>query len=310
MMTANFPPQHWDEQVRRDWLSLVRLALREDWGTRGDVTTDCLVPEDAVGQTAVVSRMPSVVAGLAGISALLEEAGTDTRWDFSVADGDCVDAGTEIGRWQGSARQMLFLERILLNFLGHLSGIATMTRRFVDAVGSAPVKVYDTRKTTPGWRRLEKYAVRCGGGENHRGGLDAAVLIKDNHLAFGGAAEHGKFSLSRAVRLAREHLASLHDSDPHAPTIVEIEVDTWEQFEEVLPALPDIILLDNMPLEMLRRAAARRNETAPGITLEASGGVTLENVRAIAETGVDRVSIGAITHATTWCDFGLDWILK
>jgi nicotinate-nucleotide pyrophosphorylase (carboxylating) len=191
---------------------------------------------------------------------------------------------------------------LLLNLVGRLSGVATLTRRFVDAVQGTPARIYDTRKTTPGWRRLEKYAVKCGGGCTHRTGLFDAVLIKDNHLAW------MQLRPGDAVRRAREFLrATLRDPAQAETMLLEVEVDTLEQLEDALPAGPDIVLLDNMSLEQLRAAVARRNAVDPGIELEASGGVNLRTVRGIAETGVERISVGALTHSAVSLDVALDW---
>jgi nicotinate-nucleotide pyrophosphorylase (carboxylating) len=201
---------------------------------------------------------------------------------------------------------MLAAERILLNLLGRLSGVATLTRQYVEAVAGTKAKIYDTRKTTPGWRRLEKYAVHCGGGWNHRGGLDEAVLIKDNHLVIGEkvATFAKQFSPSEAVVLARSYVER-HAADP--TMIVEVEVDSLNQLDAVLPVRPDIVLLDNMSPAQLSEAVARRNAVNPAIELEASGGVHLDTVRRIAESGVDRISVGALTHSAVALDFGLDW---
>jgi nicotinate-nucleotide pyrophosphorylase (carboxylating) len=198
---------------------------------------------------------------------------------------------------------LLATERILLNLLGRLSGIATLTRQYVDAVAGTKARIYDTRKTTPGWRRLEKYAVRCGGGWNHRGGLDEAVLIKDNHLAIGETSGR-RFTPTEAVHRARRFVAE-RGGDP--AMVIEVEVDTLDQFDAVLPARPDIVLLDNMGPAGLCEAVTRRNAFDQAIELEASGGIRLATVSTIAESGVDRISIGALTHAAISLDFGLDW---
>jgi nicotinate-nucleotide pyrophosphorylase (carboxylating) len=199
---------------------------------------------------------------------------------------------------------MFVCERPLLNLLGHLSGIATLTRKYVGQVAGTNACIYDTRKTTPGWRRLEKYAVRCGGGRNHRTGLFDAVLIKDNHLAL-GACEG--CTPADAVGRARDFLQQSASQRDDEPLLVEIEVDRLEKFDDVLRAGPDIILLDNMPAATLREAVARRNTVAPAVQLEASGGVTLETVRETALTGVERISVGALTHSARALDIGLDW---
>jgi len=197
-----------------------------------------------------------------------------------------------------------------LNFLGRLSGIATLTRKYVEAGAGTTARIFDTRKTTPGWRRLEKYAVRCGGGWNHRGGLFEAVLIKDNHLAWGASSteESSQFIPAEAVLRARRYLAQHAVKNDPLSMIIEVEVDTLEQLEQVLPAEPDIILLDNMSIEQLHKAVAYRNKINPAVELEASGGVTLSNVRRIAETGVQRISVGALTHSAPALNFALDWL--
>jgi nicotinate-nucleotide pyrophosphorylase (carboxylating) len=191
--------------------------------------------------------------------------------------------------------------------------VATLTRRYVDAIARTKAAVYDTRKTTPGWRRLEKYAVRMGGGRNHRTGLFDAILIKDNHLALGaapagqGGAAARPYSPAEAVGIAKRFLAGLPATSPHAGMIVEVEVDTLTQFADAVSSGADIVLLDNMSLDDLRFAVAQRSELRPQLQLEASGGVTLSTIRAIAETGVDRISVGALTHSAEWFDVGLDW---
>jgi nicotinate-nucleotide pyrophosphorylase (carboxylating) len=205
---------------------------------------------------------------------------------------------------------VLTAERLLLNFLGRLSGIATLTRRYVEAVVGTRARIYDTRKTTPGWRRLEKYAVRCGGGWNHRSGLFDAVLIKDNHLAVRSASPGGAagYTPAEAVARARRYAGDRAGEAGCGELIVEVEVDTLEQLAEVLPAGPDLVLLDNMSLDQLRQAVAYRDAVHAAIELEASGGVGLENVRALAETGVDRISVGALTHSAPSLDVALDWL--
>jgi nicotinate-nucleotide pyrophosphorylase (carboxylating) len=202
---------------------------------------------------------------------------------------------------------MLTAERLTLNLLGKLSGIATLTRKYVEAVSGTSAKIYDTRKTTLGWRRLEKYAVRCGGGQNHRTGLFDAILIKDNHLAFGRDNEK-PFTPAEAVTQSRQFLNLHADSFGLEPfPMIEIEVDTLQQFQEVLLAEPNIVLLDNMTPSLLVQAVEIRNRTAPGVELEASGGINLKTVEAVAKTGVERISVGALTHSAVALDLGLDW---
>jgi nicotinate-nucleotide pyrophosphorylase (carboxylating) len=226
-----------------------------------------------------------------------------------ASDGDRIAPMTTLGRLSGKVRDLLTCERIILNILGRMMGVATLASQYVERVEGTQARIYDTRKTTPGWRRLEKFAVRCGGAQNHRLGLYDAVLIKDNHLAqFALAGETVGATAARAVGQAREFLREFASVDAlPSGGIVEIEVDSLEQLAAVLPERPEIVLLDNMSLEQLRQGVAMRNATAPSVELEASGGVNLETVRGIAETGVDRISVGGITHAAKSLDVGLDW---
>jgi nicotinate-nucleotide pyrophosphorylase (carboxylating) len=273
---------------------LIDLALAEDLGPAGDVTSAATIPANKPGRAAVVARAAGVIAGLP-VAALVCEA-VDPKLTFvpMVADGAAVSPGTELATLAGPMRSILVAERTALNFLQRLSGVATLTRCYVDA-SRGGARVLDTRKTTPGWRLLEKYAVRMGGGHNLRVGLYDGVLIKDNHLAALGG---GPAAVGLAVAAARR--------DAHG-LAVEVEVDTWEQFEAALACQPDIVLLDNMPPELLRRCAARRAEVAPGVLLEASGGVNLQTIGEIAATGVDRVSVGAMTHSAVALDIALDY---
>ncbi len=302
----------WNETLLHDWLQLLGLAVREDLGTQGDCTTQALVPDDARGRAAIVARKPGVLAGEPAVAATITKFNPELNWSAQVQDAETVAAGQPIGVLAGPAAAMLAAERPLLNFLGRLSGIATLTRRYVDLVAGTRANIYDTRKTTPGWRSLEKYAVRCGGGRNHRAGLYEAVLIKDNHLAL-GAALHGDgpnscggYSPAEAVLRARQYLAERF-GDAVRQMIVEIEVDSLEQLDAVLTAGPDLVLLDNMRPAMLREAVARRKARNPAVELEASGGIDLTTVRGIAETGIERISVGALTHSAAALDFGLDW---
>jgi nicotinate-nucleotide pyrophosphorylase (carboxylating) len=201
----------------------------------------------------------------------------------------------------GAVRDLLTAERLLLNLVGRLSGIATLASLYVAAVRGTRARVYDTRKTTPGWRRLEKYAVRCGGGCNHRTGLFDAVLIKDNHLALSG------LSPDAAVRQVRQFLRETLPEAEAEQMVIEVEVDTLEQFAAALSAAPDIVLLDNMPVEQLREAVACRDAVAPTVELEASGGIHLDTIAEVAATGVERISVGALTHSAVALDVGLDW---
>ena len=317
-MGKEFHQSVWNDDLEKDWLRILALAIREDLGSLGDVTTEALVPEQAIARAAVVVRQAGVLAGEAAIPATLASfgargagvspAGSDLEWISQAHDGEALAPRQAIGILRGPARTMLAVERPLLNMLGRLSGIASLTRRYVDAVRGTPAAIYDTRKTTPGWRSLEKYAVRCGGGHNHRAGLFEAVLIKDNHLALGTELQPlgGGYSPAAAVRRARQFLDQRF-GEAARQMIVEIEVDTLAQLDEVLAAGPDIILLDNMDPAMLREAVARRDACHAAIELEASGGIDLGTVRAVAETGVERISVGALTHAAVSLDFGLDW---
>ncbi len=305
-MDREFRQTTWDNRLQRDCWAILRLALDEDLGQSGDWTTKALVAEDAEGRADVVARHSGIVAGLPAVPMILSMVEPHLRWTPRAEDGQAIASGDRVGTVEGPARGLLSSERILLNFLGRLSGVATVTRRYVDAVEGTDAHIYDTRKTTPGWRRLEKYAVRCGGGRNHRGGLDEAVLIKDNHLALGNhSADPGHhFSPAEAVSRARQFVAQRSGD---SQKIVEIEVDTLEQLDAVLPALPDIILLDNMTPAQLSEAVRRRNAVEPTIELEASGGIDLSTVRGIAQTGIERISVGALTHSAVSLDFGLDW---
>lgn len=309
-MAKDFDQVAWDAALEEACRQLVRLAVQEDLGALGDCTTEALVSESASGRAHIVARQEGIVAGLRVVPLVLEEFDARLRFDPAAEDGSAVRPGDRVGQVEGPVRGLLSAERTLLNFLGRLSGIASLTRRYVEAVAGTHAQIYDTRKTTPGWRRLEKYAVRCGGGRNHRLGLFDAVLIKDNHLAWGAeisAEGVPRFTPAQAVVRARQWLKRRVPGWLSSRMIVEIEVDTLDQLSAVLPARPDVVLLDNMPPPMLAEAVARRNAAAPSVLLEASGGVTLETVRAIAETGVDRISVGALTHSAGSLDFGLDW---
>jgi nicotinate-nucleotide pyrophosphorylase (carboxylating) len=277
---------------------LVQASLAEDLGTTGDITSRALVGEQVRGSAHFVARQRGVLAGSEAARILLSRVDGSIAWEWKCRDGAAVEPGTPLARVTGRLRSLLAGERIALNFVQRLSGVATLTRRFVDAVAGLACGIYDTRKTTPGWRTIEKYAVRVGGGHNHRMGLHDAVLIKDNHLV-AWRLRGGSQSLADAVRLARA-------SVPPA-TVIELEVDSLTQMLEALPGDPDIVLLDNMSPDQLRAAVALRDERAPKLLLEASGGVTLETVREIAETGINRISVGALTHSAPALDIALDF---
>jgi len=274
-------------------LALIDLALAEDLGTTGDRTTLALIPEASTATAALIARTPGVVAGLQIAAMVIGQVDANLKMTFNVEDGAGVTRGDVIGTVAGSLRSILIAERTALNFLQRLSGIATLTRKFVDASASTNAVILDTRKTTPGWRLLEKYAVKCGGGVNHRIGLYDAILIKDNHIA-GVSGD-----VVEAVLRARAYPGN-------AGLEVEIEVDSLAQLERVLSVHPEIVLLDNMSNQLMREAVALRDRLAPGTKLEASGGVNLTTVRAIAETGVDRISVGALTHSAPALDIALD----
>ena len=264
---------------------VVHAALAEDIGA-GDVTTEATVEADAIGTGALVVKEPGVVCGLRVVEATFRALDPEIRFEAFVSDGDVVEPPAIVARVSGSERAILTGERVALNFLGRLSGIATLTRRYVDAVEGTGASVLDTRKTTPGLRALEKNAVACGGGRNHRFGLDDAVLVKDNHLRAAG-------SVGAAVELVREA----------TDLPVEVECETLDDVNEALDKGVDAILLDNMTLAQLRDAVAL---SAGRARLEASGGVTLDTIRAIAETGVDEISVGALTHSARSLDVSLE----
>ena len=281
---------------RRNAEVLIDLALAEDLGQSGDLTATVTIPSQARGAARFVARTEGVVAGLPVVAILAERFELGDSWQPLVEDGDRVLPGAAIARVAGSMRSLLALERTALNFLQRLGGIATLTARFVAQVAGTRAVILDTRKTTPGWRALEKYAVRRGGGRNHRIGLYDAILIKDNHLAWLAA---GGDPIGSALAAARAH------APPGA--FVEVEVESLEQLDRALECGPDIILVDNLGPEALAEAVRRRDRMAPGVLLEASGGVTLATVAALAKTGVDRISVGALTHSAPALDIGLDF---
>ena len=272
----DFKQLEWDRQLEEACQRIVKLALEEDLAGQQDLTTVALVPADRQGAANVVSREPGIVAGISSVQVVLDELEADLTATSTVADGDKIDAGTTLIRLEGNVRHLLTAERTLLNLLSRLMGIATLASRYVAEVAGTQARVYDTRKTTPGWRLLEKYAARCGGACNHRLGLYDAVLIKDNHLAQCGAAAS---DVAGAVEDARKLL----EQSSKKGVLIEVEVDSLDQLAAVLPATPDIVLLDNMSLDILRAAVKIRNEKAPEIELEASGGVRLETSREIAK---------------------------
>ncbi|MEN5052669.1 carboxylating nicotinate-nucleotide diphosphorylase [Brevundimonas naejangsanensis] len=271
---------------------VVRMALAEDLGRTGDVTAQACIPEDARFSAVFSARQAGVMAGGAVVRIAVHALDPLATVTVTVADGEAFEAGAVLIAVEANARALLSAERTALNLLGRMCGIATLTRTYVRAVEGTRARIADTRKTTPGLRALEKHAVACGGGLNHRFGLDDAVLIKDNHVAVcGGAGE--------AVRRARAFA-------PHLMK-VEVEVDGLDQLDEVLPERPDVIMLDNFSLDDMAEAVRRVRDSAFGsVVLEASGGVNLSTVAGIAATGVDVISVGALTHSVMQLDIGLD----
>ena len=298
----------WDDTLKRDCRTLVQMAMAEDLGGEKDWTTMALVPTDRNGAANIVAREDGIAAGLLAIPVVFAEAHAKLHVTTFLDDGEHFVAGTKIAEITGNVRDLLTVERTLLNLLGRLMGIATLAGRYVSEVAHTSAKIYDTRKTTPGWRRLEKYAVHCGGACNHRTGLFDAVLIKDNHLAQrSGAAVGSPADAASAVTEARQFLQSPQGAAKQTMLPIEVEVDSLEQLAAVLTAGPDIVLLDNMTPTTLREAVEMRNRSAPAVELEASGGVRLETVREIAASGVERISVGALTHSARVLDIGLDW---
>ena len=274
-----------DDEVR----SVVRRALAEDLGVAGDITSNTVIPAGAVGTGSIVSRMPGTIAGMGAAAETFAQLDREIEFVPSVRDGNAVAAGTRLATVTGSLRSILTGERTALNLIGHLSGIATQVASVVAAVSGTGVRVADTRKTTPGLRSLEKYAVRCGGGDNHRFGLGDAVMIKDNHIAAVG-------DIGTAVAQARAGVGHV--------VSIEVEVETLGQLGEALEAGADIVLLDNMGLETRAEAV----ELAAGrCVLEASGGITPDSAAAVAATGVDVISMGWLTHSAPNLDVALDF---
>jgi nicotinate-nucleotide pyrophosphorylase (carboxylating) len=274
-------------------LGAVQAALAEDTGS-GDVTTLAIVSETAVARAALVARESLVIAGLAFAEAAFRALAPQIQVRRLVADGQHLNRGTVLMRIEGSARAMLTAERVALNFVQRLSGVASLTAQYVAAIRGTKALILDTRKTTPGWRRFEKYAVTCGGGHNHRLGLYDLFLIKDNHLATLQA------ECSNPIAAAVQRARLRHPGLP-----VEVEADTLDQVEQAIAAHADMILLDNMSIDQLRTAVQMIQGRA---RTEASGGVNLQTVRSIAETEVDCISVGALTHSARAVDIALDFL--
>jgi nicotinate-nucleotide pyrophosphorylase (carboxylating) len=308
-MLRDFKPQTINAELVDDLNHLVRLAVREDLSRSIDLTTMALVTESRPARAAIISRRSGVTAGIDLIDLILQEMDAPIQVETMVGDGQDFASKTTLAVLTGDTRSLLICERTVLNFLGRLCGIATLTHKFSSKIAGTKARLYDTRKTTPGWRRLEKYAVRCGGGHTHRMGLYDAILIKDNHLACRAGIDGQLLNAGQAVEQARIFIESGAVRFVEPP-IIEIEIDRIGQLDDALDARPDIILLDNMSLDQLREAVLVRNSRAPSVELEASGGVNLDTIRGIAETGVDRISVGALTHSAINLDLGLDWILN
>lgn len=267
----------------------VEAALVEDLGRRGDVTSQATIPADTQAKLEIRARQSGVICGMDLARLAFELVDDEIEFCPAITDGDWVDAGSILAQVSGNARNLLTAERTALNFLTHLSGIATATRQIVDSVAEFPAQITCTRKTIPGLRVLQKYAVRCGGGRNHRLGLDDAILIKDNHIAISG-------NITTAIAQAKALAGHLIP--------IEVEVDNLEQLEEALDAGVNLVLLDNMSPSMLTKAVAMCQGRAQ---TEASGGITPESVVAVAKTGVDFIAMGYLTHSTTALDIGLDF---
>lgn len=267
---------------------IVRLALSEDLGRAGDLTTDATIPVGTKMKAQITGREKGVIAGLDAANLALRLVDPSISMDIKTNDGEAVEKGQPVAVFEGEARSVLVAERTMLNFMGRLSGIATLTSEFAKAISHTKTKIVCTRKTTPGHRAVEKRAVRCGGGTSHRYGLDDAILIKDNHIAACG-------DIETAVKRALDYAGHLR--------MVEVEVDTLSQLKKIIPLKPHAVLLDNMSLDELREAVAMVDGS---IVTEASGGVKLETVAAIAETGVDFISSGALTHSAMNLDLGMD----
>ncbi|NOY77195.1 MAG: carboxylating nicotinate-nucleotide diphosphorylase [Calditrichaeota bacterium] len=282
--------QEWIEGLKKEVDSLIEWAFREDFGSWGDVTSQAIFHRNDTGTARVVAKSEGIVAGLFAVRGVFERKSPEIQIEEMCEDGDFVTSGETLLIAEGSVEDLLSAERTALNFLGRLSGMATLTGKFVEAVSGTRTKILDTRKTTPGWRFLEKYAVRQGGGVNHRMGLFDRVLIKDNHIKAAGG-------IRPAVQAVREYLSRRGLTLP-----IEVEVKNLSELEEALGQTIQQIMLDNMDPDTMRQAVKRVSGRIP---LEASGGITLETVRAVAETGVDFISVGALTHSAPVLDVSM-----
>ena len=270
----------------------IRLALKEDQSHK-DITTRCLVHQTQISRASIITREPCVVSGLEVVAAIFRHLDAKIKIQYHRHDGDRLEKNQKIVSFCGRTRALLTGERVALNYLSYLSGVATLTQRFVSKVADLPVKIMDTRKTIPGLRSLVKMSVRHGGGINHRFNLKEMVIIKDNHLV----AYESDSTVKEAILHVRRRTKKM----------IVAEVDNLSQFKQAIEANPDIILLDNMNTEQMRKAVAYKNARSPKVLLEASGGVNLRSVRSIALTGVDRISIGALTHSPNAVDFSMEF---
>ena len=278
--------------------ALIATALSEDLQDIGDRTCRALIDDQESGQVQITSRSAGVLAGMPVARQVFAELDGSVVFQAQRDDGSQLEPGSVVASLSGPLQSLLIGERTALNFLSHLSGVATLTAEYVQRVQHTDCQLLDTRKTLPGYRLLQKYAVRCGGGSNHRLGLYDGILIKDNHLA-AWSRRTGAARVSDAIGQARQ-------VDAEAP--LEVEVDNLDQLRDALEASPDIVLLDNMSADTLKQAVTIRNQSAAHVKLEASGGITLESLAQIADTGVDRISVGAVTHSAPALDLGFDWV--
>ena len=296
----------WDHQLCEDLNVLIKQALQEDLESQQDWTTVSIVPAGASAVAHVVARDEGIFVGEKVAAEVLKFADAKIDLQVHLKDGSPIAPQEKAMTFSGDARQILSLERTILNFAGRLSGIASKTRKFVDLTSGTKATICDTRKTTPGWRRIEKYAVNCGGGTNHRMGLYDAILIKDNHLAFSYEQNPNWESvMKQAIRDAKK--VAIEQANLDGDMVIQVEVDNLQQLDFVLEESPDIVLLDNMNLKQLAEAVAMRDKQNPKVLLEASGGVNIDTVASISQTGVERISIGALTHSAVQFDLGLDW---
>ncbi|MCB9757424.1 MAG: carboxylating nicotinate-nucleotide diphosphorylase [Candidatus Omnitrophica bacterium] len=281
------------KNIKKQVDRIIQTAMDEDF-VHDDVTTKCLVNKNQISEGYILSRENAVICGSEIVKAVFKKFDPKVKIFIYQKDGAKIKTNEPVIFLKGSTRSILSCERIALNFLGHLSGIATLTNQFVQKIANSKVKILDTRKTTPGLRDLEKYAVRCGEGENHRRDLKAMVLIKDNHLL---AKQHHLTFSDVIFQLRRK-----------TKKRIELEVDTLHQFKEALQAKPDIILLDNMTIAQLKHAVNLRNQSGRKILLEASGGVNLKTIVNISKTGIDRISIGQLTHSANSVNFSMEFV--